>query len=240
MYCIKFNMIKKRFKKRLKFKRQHHYLYIILLIILCTNKIIDYIGTRLTPQVEEIVKINISKTLNSYLFNILNFDDIDEDLNDLIILNKNKSDEVVSLDYRFDIVYRNLNQRLQHMFEEVSNLDIKMAYYDYEKEVFFVPLGIIDKGNILITDFGFKLPIKVKFFNDIKLNYKTRVKTYGINSLLVELYLVMDVNSTILSPSTFNNFTNSYEVVLASRVIMGTIPNYYGGTIEKASTIVSS
>lgn len=232
--------MRKRFK-RIKKNNKRNYLYIGLMIILCTYMIVDYIGCRLTPVVHNIIEINVNKNVHNYLFNMFNTDLLTKDeLMNIVEINKNKDDEIISVDYRFDLVYKNLSEKMAEMFNDVRNMDVKMEYYDYENGLFFVPLGIIDKGNILITDFGFKLPVKVVFFTDIKMGYKTKVTSYGMNNVLVELYLVVTVWNTVLSPSSFYDFDNTYEIVVASKVIMGKIPVFYGDSIEKSSSIVSS
>lgn len=216
-------------------------IYIGLMIVLCTFMIVDYIGSHLTPVVHEIVEINVNKSVHNYLFNMFNKDILTEkELMDIVEINKNKDDEVISVDYRFDLVYKNLSDKMTEMFDDVRKLDVKMEYYDYDNGIFFVPLGIIDKDNIFITDFGFKMPVKVTFFTDIKMGYKTKVSSYGMNNLLVELYLVVTVWNTVLSPSTFYKFDNTYEIIVASKVIVGKIPVFYGDGIEKSSAIVSS
>ncbi len=232
--------------KRTKFRKcrlknpKRNLIIIIVLIIICTYLIVNYIGCKLTPQVHNIIEINVNKSIHNYLFNIFNTDLLSKDeLMNVVEINKNKEDEIISIDYRFDLVYQNLSKKMTKVFDGVRNLNIKMEYYDYEKNIFFVPLGIIDKGNILITDFGFKLPVKVQFFSDINMSYKTKVSSYGMNNVLVELYLVVDVSNTVLSPSTFYEFNDTYEMIIASKVIMGKIPIFYGDTIEKSSSIVN-
>lgn len=234
-------MRRRRFKKIKANSKKNKLIYIGVMILLSTWMIVNYIGSRLTPIVQEIIELNVNKSVHNYLFTMFNSETLTKDeLMDIVQINKNKEDEILSIDYRFDLVYKNLSAKVNEMFQGVRDLNIKMEYYDYDKELFFVPLGIIDKDNIFITDFGFKLPVKVVFFTDINMKYKTKVTNYGMNNVLVELYLVVDVWNTVLSPSTFYKFDNSYEMVIASKVIMGKIPVFYGDGIEKSSSIVSS
>lgn len=233
--------MRRRFKRIKVRSNKNKLLYIGLMILLSTWMIVDYIGSRLTPVVHDIIEINVNKSIHNYLFTMFNNETLSKDeLMNIIEINKNKEDEIISIDYRFDLVYKNLSDKVNEMFNGVRDLNVKMEYYDYENGLFFVPLGIIDKDNIFITDFGVKLPVKVIFFTDINMQYKTKVTNYGMNNVLVELYLVVDVWNTVLSPSTFYKFNQSYEMVIASKVIMGKIPVFYGDGIEKSSSIVSS
>ena len=78
------------------------------------------------------------------------------------------------------------------------------------------------------------------FISDIDMGFKTKVSNYGLNSLLLELYLKINVNNSIMSPSSYKEFGETYEIILASKVVVGEIPVYYGGELEKTSPIVSS
>ena len=100
-------------------------------------------------------------------------------------------------------------------------------------------VGLIN-NNILLENLGFRIPCKVNFVNDIEINFKTKVTDYGLNNVLVELYLVVNVENDLLSPQGHETFKEDYEIVIASKVIMGRIPDYYGGMFEKSSSIVSS
>ncbi len=232
----------RRFKTYKK-KSKNLIVYLLIAIVLCTIMIVNYIGNRLTPVVEGIVERNVDKSIHNYLFHMFSLDSLtDEEMMNIVHIVQNSNEEVVSVDYRFDLAYKYLSNEMSKVFDEVRNLDVKMENYEYDKNhnIFFVPLGIIDKGNIFITDFGFKMPCKVVFFNDIRMYFKTKVSSYGVNNLLVELYLTVDVENTLISPSSFYEFGNTYEIIVASKVVVGKIPVYYGNTLEKSSAIVSS
>ena len=74
----------------------------------------------------------------------------------------------------------------------------------------------------------------------INIGFGSNIESYGINSILVELYLVMDVKSWFVNPFNDGTFGETYEYVLSSKIINGSVPMYYGGNIEKSSSIVSS
>ena len=93
---------------------------------------------------------------------------------------------------------------------------------------------------ILYSFIGFKIPCKVNYISDVDMGFKTKVSDYGLNNLLIELYLCINVKNELMSPSSFYTFGESYELIIASKIVMGRIPNYLGDTIEKSSSIVSS
>lgn len=225
---------------KLRKRRKNNFVIILILIFLCTWKMIDFIGDNLVPHVENIVKKNVNKSLYNYVFNIFDREILEkEDLLDIVNLNMNDEGEVVSVDYKFNVAYEYLSEGMDGLFENISNMEIDTAYKKSDDGVFFVPVGLVN-NNMLLDYLGFKVPCKIKFISDIDMGFKTRVTDYGMNNLLVELYLAINIKNDLMSPSTFYEFGESYEMIIASKVVMGRIPTYYGGVIEKSSSIVSS
>jgi len=56
----------------------------------------------------------------------------------------------------------------------------------------------------------------------------------------MELYVVITTKNQLVVPYKEKEFGNTYEIIIASKVIIGNIPIYYGDTIEKSSAIISS
>jgi hypothetical protein len=50
----------------------------------------------------------------------------------------------------------------------------------------------------------------------------------------------MDIESWFVNPFNDGKFGETFEYVISSRIVNGKIPDYYGGIIEKSSSIVSS
>lgn len=225
---------------KLKRRKKKNIVITILLIIIMTLGILNYIGGKITPRVVEIVKSNINKSIYNYIFYVFSEDVlVNEDLLNVVNLNMNDKKEVVSVDYNFNVAYKYLNEGLNRLYEELNTFKPNIKYYQEKDGVFFVPVGLIN-NNVLLENLGFKIPCKVNYINDIEINFRTRVSDYGLNNLLIELYLVVEVENELLSPRGYESFKEDYEIVVASKVIMGSVPDYYGGTIEKSSSIVSS
>ncbi len=225
---------------KLKRRKKNKLIKSILLVIIMTLFILNYIGFKITPRVIEIVKANISKSVYNYVFYVFSEEVlVNEDLLNIVDLKTNDKDEVVSIDYNFNVAYKYLNEGLTKLYEELNNFNPKINYYESHNGVFFIPVGLIN-NNILLENLGFRIPCKVNFVNDIEINFKTKVTDYGLNNVLVELYLVVNVENDLLSPQGHETFKEDYEIVIASKVIMGRIPDYYGGMFEKSSSIVSS
>lgn len=217
------------------------YLLIIILICINTYVIINYIGKRITPVINDLVIKTVNKNVYSFIFNTFSKDVMTSvDVNDILYFTMNKDGDIIAVDYRFDKAYQVLSDSLNTLFINVNdNMKMDSVYYDGHKEMFFVPLGIISK-NVLLSNMGSKIPCKVVYLNDIQMGFKTKVSNYGINNVLVELYVVIETKNNLINPIGTVEFGDKREIVVASKVIMGSVPGIYGGQIEKSSAIVSS
>lgn len=184
-------------------------------------------------SVQLLVKKDIYEVVNKNISEVF----INENIDDLIVISKTDNNEIVSVDYKLSECYKSLNKYLDLVYEELTNTDYSDNYYT--DGVYFVSSGVIN-DMMMFNSLGIKVPTKVNVINDIRINFKTNVVNYGINSVLVELYLVMDVESWFVNPFNDGKFGETIEYVISSRIVNGKIPDYYGGIIEKSSSIVSS
>ena len=225
---------------RLKKKRNTNYIVVILIIVIFTRIMLKDIGDKLSYHIENIVIKNVNKSVYNSVFVIFGREELgSEELLNVINLNKNNDGEVISIDYKLDIAYDVLTDCMNSLYDEITTLDMDSLYKSGVNNIYYLPMGLI-YNNVLLDNLGFKIPCKINFISDIDMGFKTKVKNYGVNNLLVELYMVIDIKSFIMSPSTYKEFGETYEIIVASKIVMGRIPMYFGDSIEKSSSIVSS
>ena len=225
---------------RLKRKKKTNYVIIFLIIFIVTRIMLKDIGSKLAYHIENIVIKNVNKSVYNNVFSILGSDELgSEELLDVISLSKNNDGEVISVDYNMNIAYDVLSNCMDDLYSSITSLDMSSLYKSGINNVYYIPMGLI-YNNVLLDNLGFRIPCKINFISDIDMGFMTKVKDYGVNNLLIEIYLVIDVKSYIMSPSTYKEFGEKYEILVASKIILGRIPMYYGGIMEKSSSIVSS
>ncbi|MBR6820823.1 MAG: sporulation protein YunB [Bacilli bacterium] len=225
---------------RLKRKKKTNYFIIFLIIFIVTRIMLKDIGSKLAYHIENIVIKNVNKSVYNNVFSILGSDELgSEELLDVISLSKNNDGEVISVDYNMNIAYDVLSNCMEDLYSSITSLDMSSLYKSGINNVYYIPMGLI-YNNVLIDNLGFRIPCKINFISDIDMGFKTRVKDYGVNNLLIEIYLVIDIKNYIMSPSTYKEFGETYEILVASKIVLGRIPMYYGGIMEKSSSIVSS
>lgn len=225
---------------RLKRRKRNHYFLVIILIIIFTNYILKNIGDKLSYHIENIVVKNVDKSVYSNIFVTFGSEDLgNEELLNVINLNMNSDEEIVSVDYKMDIAYKYLSNSMNTLYDKITSMNMDSLYKSGINNVYYLPMGLI-YNNVVLDHLGFKIPCKIDFISDIDMGFKTKVSNYGVNNLLIELYMIIDVKNHIMSPSTYKEFGNTYEILVASKIIVGKIPVYYGDVIEKTSSIVSS
>ena len=223
-----------KFKRKKKINKIY---FLILIIIIQSTIMIEYIDYKADDVVVRSIQLLVKKDIYEVVNKNINKVFVNEDLDDLIVISKNDNDEIVSIDYKLNKCYKSLNNYLDLVYEEVTNTDYSDNYYT--DGVYFVSSGVIN-DMMMFNSLGIKVPTRVNVINDVRINFKTNVVNYGINSVLVELYLVMDIESWFVNPFNDGKFGETFEYVISSRIVNGRIPDYYGGIIEKSSSIVSS
>ena len=97
----------------------------------------------------------------------------------------------------------------------------------------------IGNKNPLLVNLGPKIYIPLNFSGALLTNLKTKIKDYGLNNALVEIYVTIKINIDILYPYNKNKEEINYDVLIASSIINGRVPSFYGGVIDTKSKNVS-
>lgn len=225
----------------MKFKRKTNYKFLLFIIIFILSlEWINLLGKMVNSNFTFLIKQNVKKEINHYLFYSFSKEVAEKfKVDDLISLNLNKKDEIISVDYNIDKVYVLLGESLEILYNNLEKIDFSMNYKVNDKNILWVPLGIGNK-NILISNFGPKIPIKIDILTDSSMGYKTKVKNYGINNVLLELYLDISVSSSLLTPVSKEEIKDNFSILIASRIIACSVPDYYNGILESTSPLVNS
>ena len=216
---------------------------IIMLIIVNTIVILNYYKNNLSYKLIDISK-NTIEVYNNYL--IMNFISNDilskSDLNNIIKLNKNNKDEIISIEYDTKLTYKLLKIVTDELYQIVSQTTYKdILDYDFDIKddlVIYYPV-LLSSNNIFLNNLGPKVPVKIKFLSSLLTNINTKVTSYGLNNVLLEIYINITISDDIVIPYYKDKISKDYNVLLSSKVVMGTLPNYLGTSIENSSPILS-
>ena len=232
----------KRFKGKNKFITNKNLTIIVLcLIFLSTFFLIKSIGVKITDNMYGICQ----KVISDVMTNIVNANIKGEvfhkyNINDLITINKNEN-KVESVDYNLENAYNLLIEIKKSIMKNVADTG-NLGYFDarFDNSKIYMKLPFYNyTNNLLLANVGPKIESRISILQSISGNMKTKVKTYGINSLQIELYINFTIESAVVIPFKENDLVNSYDVLVASKIIQGEIPSFYNGLLEKNSDLIN-
>ena len=168
-----------------------------------------------------------------------------QNLEDILVLKKNQQGEILYVDFDLPKAYEVLDlvsNILTSSIDELNCGNVSVAYMDSELShelgsmVLMVPIGN-SFDNLYFYNFGPKVPVRIHFIGSVLTNLKTKVTDYGLNNALAELFVYVEFKMQIMSPFHVEEVTLKYDALIASMMIEGEVPNFYGGMIEKESSI---
>jgi len=229
----------KKFKRKKVFNK---YIFITLIIIIITIYIISYINTKVSNKLLKISEYTIDIYNNHLIMDFVSNDTLSSlDLNKLINISKNKKDEIIAIDYDISTSYKVLKIITDNLHDIITNTSFKdITDYDYEIKddlILFYPI-LLASDYIYFNNLGPKIPVKIKFLSSLVTGLNTKVSNYGINNVLIEIYVDIEIEDDIVIPFKQDTISKKYNVLLASKIVMGSVPSYLGGTIENSSPIL--
>lgn len=168
------------------------------------------------------------------------------DINDILkkenlfYVTQNKNGEIESIDFNtglineaLALVAKNVRGRLKEV-EKGENLPEEMYSNILDKSlkngiIYEVPIGIVF-GNAFFSSLGPKVPVKIKYSGNVGLDIKTRVKEYGVNSALIEVYIYIEVTQRTILPFTSKDTKLTSEIPVIMKIVKGDAPYYLSGT----------
>ena len=229
-----------RFKVRKKYNYKNIYFIILVLIIITTFLLLKTIGKKASSN---IIKVS-SKMVNDIIVDNVNSNIKTEilskyNINDLITINYNNN-EISNIDYNLEKTYNLFVEIKKNIIESFKNDNINRYNYDYyfRDNYLIIEVPFYNyTGNVFLINISPKIKSQINLIKTISGSVSTKVSTYGINTLKVDLYINVDVTSSIVVPFKTEEIKNNSEVLIASKIINGKIPTYYGGNYKNNSEV---
>ena len=225
----------------------------LIMCVIITIIVLKIISIRVSPilmnyaelETKKLSSIVINRAVNKQLANGMNIDE-------MFNIIKNDNGEIATIDFNPAIVNKVLNTTTNVVLInlkaiEEGNIDFIelpdiLISNDKDKLkngiIYEIPLGTITNSGFL-SNLGPKIPIKLNIIGSVESNVKTNIKEYGINNALVEIYIRISVTEQINVPFISKRVTVTSDIPVALKVIQGSVPKYYGGTLSKQSNILS-
>jgi len=141
-------------------------------------------------------------------------------------------------------INRIATDRVEEFFQHVNRGDpISYDYslqdpYDYgdgaedraaqDPTLVEIPLGQAT-GNTVLANLGPKIPVNLELVGNVRTNIVREDEEFGINGAFVSVYIQVESDVQIVVPFTTEVTTVSTEIYIDGGVIMGEVPDFYGG-----------
>ena len=232
------------FKIRKKVKKTKVGVIILTLVLFFTSLFYQLYGIYSKDIILDVAKIKLNDFMKNFLSSNIGYDLIkDEGIENVLVINKNKDNEILYVNYDLDIAYKLLDvitKELENNIQELKTGNENDTSFYQNNEVLMLKLPFfIGSNNPLLVSLGPKIHVPLNFSGAILTNLKTEIKDYGLNNALVEMYVTIKINIDILYPYNKSKEEINYDVLIASSIINGRIPSFYGGVIDTKSNNVS-
>ena len=243
-----YNIIMK-FNRKMRLKNQNYKLFKkedLILAIIVLVIIVSYILLKIFTIKSEKILLNYaenkSKELSLMLINnAIEKNIVSSKLDDIIIIEKNESNEIISVDFdnqKIHTITTQINNNIQKNLLKLENdkdNEIISQYYNNNKKIIYdVPMSVIYDVPVL-TGLGPRIPFKLDVLGNINSNMITNIKDYGINNSLIEISIEVNTEIQIILPFSSKNIVTKNTIPLKTKIIQGKIPTYYGNTITSKS-----
>ena len=215
------------------------------LIFFLTLFIYNYYSSNLNDKIIEISEIELKKWTKKFLSENIGYDLlVSNKINSILNINTNRDDEILYVDYNLKKSYAILEEITKEINNKIENLETGYNIDDHHihsnKYGLYLDVPIlISSNNVLLANLGPKIIIPISFIGTILTNLKTKITDYGLNNALVEMYVTIEITEELITPVTKKEIIINYDVLIASKVINGRVPEIYGGGIYTKSNAFS-
>lgn len=214
-----------KLKERLK--RKYYILITFLISLFLFIIIFSLYSKKLNPKLNDYIDFLVKDEIYKKVIKSNNFI-TNEEVNDILYIDKNDSNEIVYLDYNMDKTYKLLNKYIDSLKKDNS-----------KSKILTVPF-FIASDNIIISSLGPKVKFKYEIMNNVKGKIKTKVTDFGVNNALVEMYFELEIGYLVVIPMNKKESVLKTEILISSKVINGKVPTFYGKNIFKESSVSTS
>ena len=228
-----------KLKKKIKIKLINKIVIISILVFLNSVFLLVTFNKNTKPLLLSYARNKIELETKTLIVETIRkeFDEKGIKYDDFFNIVNNSKDEIIFIDYdtlKINDLLNNITSNLINNLKEVED-----SAFLNNNTVYYIPFGAIT--NLISSNWiGPQIPIKVMTSGSVETKLETDIKEYGINNVILEIYINIDVNTNILLPYTSDNINVNYKVPIIKKVIDGKIPNVYGGLYSSSSNITSN
>ena len=226
---------------KIKMLFKNKYIVILIFILLFTLVFLNVLSKKAMPIIMSYASVQ-TKRIGIEVLRSTGIKEVNDSFKniDMFDMKFNKNGEIETIDFNTPainnaliIIAKNVRKRLKEV-EEGKNLPEEIYSSTMNKKqkngiVYEVPFGVMS-GNSLLMNMGPNLPVKIRYSGNVGLDVKTKVKQYGLNSALIEVYVYVEVTQRTILPFQSKDIKLTSEVPVVMKIVKGNIPYYLSGT----------
>ena len=212
--------MRKRFKKQTVtlIKRWMAVIFcLVLAFIICVISVKPFVFTYAKSEAETI----ILNAANEAVLNVLNKNDIK--YSDISIISRDDSGAITGIEINVEKV----NLLKSSLSNEISRIVSAKNKYDLN-----IPIGSLF-GSEYTTGYGPQIKFKMQLTETAILDFESRFESAGINNVLHQIIIKIDVNVSILMMGCTDSFSVSTTALAAQTIISGEVPDSFTNVIEQ-------
>ncbi len=221
---------------------------IAIIILFFTFFLFMKFNKKITPRLLNVAAASINK-LNETILTNYRVKDIYKqvDLENCIKVVKNNKDEIITVDFNLERVYEALSILTEYIQKSVGDHTLRKEILNNYNEdlssgldsiVLSLPIGISSDG-LYLVNLGPRIPVKVNYMGYVSSSVRIKLEDYGINNALISIYIDCFINNEFIAPFREEKINHEYNILIYSKIIQGIVPTYFGGSIEKKSSLLS-
>lgn len=239
---------------RISANKKNLFLLILILVAIGVTLFLSFINNKITPILLENAELEINK-FSTILINKAVSQILEDQINieELFYTEKSNDGSIQMIDFNPIIVneiLKSATEVVQNNLQLLENGDIDAIginemnlsndrIEDLQNGIIFrIPLGVISNNSIL-SNLGPEIPVRLRFIGDVNSNITTKVTQYGINNVMVEVGVKLELTAQIILPLVTKKKSLNCDIPIAIKIIQGSVPNYYGSGLLKDSSLYS-
>lgn len=226
-------------KKVLKYKK---ILYVISIIIVFLYYLL-FLGKLYLRRLDNFISHNNNLIINKEVANYIKDNNLG-DIPSLYVIKYNEKGEIISS----SLDSRKINEYIGKSIKKLSSSIDNKIYISYIEKYFktlkinnrkyiLVPFGIVT-NNPFLYNFGPKIVLSYDLITSLLFNVEVSIKNYGLNNVIVETYLTIKIEQTILKPVVNKVTTYNNKFLLSTDIVYGKVSDYSGYNYLKYDGLV--
>lgn len=245
-----------RFPARLKrgpLPLRYVFLLTFVFFTLATAVSLWIVNKGIEPVLMEIAEKETKRIANLVINNAVEQQFLKEntEMSDLIMVQKDESGKIASVDFNTAVVNRILaktdNYVMQSLKAATEGKIAELELPDAELEkmenngiIYYIPIGQIT-DNSLLGNLGPRVPVQFQIIGNVASDVTKEIKPFGINNALIEVDIHVSVDIQVVIPFATKAATVSTDIPIAMQVIQGEVPEFYndGGNVNPSFKVPS-